>query len=329
MVVKKKDWNAEFELAKVKKWEKIEHIYYIVVLMGFLICMITFARFVDIAEEFAILIIVIGVLFLINWPILSLIVFRMKRDYIKNKKNKIHKTAGNVYDTFTELNLSSGRINVPNLEEVDPSDLIKEVLPEKREFVINEFITLKLEGGKTNIYVNGEYFRNCMFLMLNLNVCRIEQYDSIKSIDDAEDRLSNTLETFPAYKDLGITLEELFKGHCSNIQVWAENNYDTRILHRNLAFPLLKELTKSGDQQARKVFKEEIGRRFVEGNDKVRKFLSIEGYLNYLNVEENVLIFETVLKRDRKISMHIDLTMDEKERKLFSIVSQILILLLK
>lgn len=24
-------------------------------------------------------------------------------------------------------------------------------------------------------------------------------------------------------------------GHCSNMQVWAENNYDSRLLHRSIA----------------------------------------------------------------------------------------------
>ena len=35
--------------------------------------------------------------------------------------------------------------------------------------------------------------------------------------------------------------------------------------HHNLAFPLLKVLTKSGDLQAKKVFREEIAKRFESG----------------------------------------------------------------
>ena len=51
-----------------------------------------------------------------------------------------------------------------------------------------------------------------------------------------------------------------------NLQVWAEMNYDTRILHRNLAFPLLKKLAQVGDPIAKKALKDEIAKRFLSGN---------------------------------------------------------------
>lgn len=64
---------------------------------------------------------------------------------------------------------------------------------------------------------------------------------------------------------MDITPEEEFWGHCSNLQAWVENNYDTRLLHSNIAFPLLKKLTEAGDPNTNKVFKEEIARRFESG----------------------------------------------------------------
>ena len=36
------------------------------------------------------------------------------------------------------------------------------------EFKINKYITLKLENCKTNIYVEGELFNQCKFLLLNI-----------------------------------------------------------------------------------------------------------------------------------------------------------------
>ncbi|KKM08312.1 hypothetical protein LCGC14_1725100, partial [marine sediment metagenome] len=39
-----------------------------------------------------------------------------------------------------------------------------------KDFVINKYITLKLEDGKTNIYVNGQIFDQCKFLFLNIPV---------------------------------------------------------------------------------------------------------------------------------------------------------------
>ena len=115
-----------------------------------------------------------------------------------------------------------------------------------KEFKINTYIKLKFEGGRTNIYVKNRIFQQCMYLLLNLRVDQIENYEEIDSIDEAAEKLDRTME-----RDHGIiSPEEEFMGHCSNLQVWAENEYDTRILHRNLAFPLLKRLTEVGDPLA-------------------------------------------------------------------------------
>ncbi|MHA1473366.1 MAG: leucine-rich repeat protein, partial [Promethearchaeota archaeon] len=65
-----------------------------------------------------------------------------------------------------------------------------------------------------------------------------------------------------------------------------ENDYDTRILHRNLAFPLLKRLSDAGDPLAKKKFKEEIALRYSSGHSTVITFLNQSGYLKYLSSEE-------------------------------------------
>ncbi|MFX1257954.1 MAG: leucine-rich repeat domain-containing protein, partial [Promethearchaeota archaeon] len=92
-------------------------------------------------------------------------------------------------------------------------------------------------------------------------------------------------------KNIKISPETEFWGHCSNLQAWTENEYDTRLLHSNLAFPLLKKLTESGDPLAKKVFKEEIAKRFMKGHLSVSTYLIKEGYLFYLSKEE----FESIL----------------------------------
>ena len=58
-----------------------------------------------------------------------------------------------------------------------------------KEFKINEFLTLKLEEGETNLYVKGEYFHQCTYLMLNIPIEDISKYDEIESIDEANDIL--------------------------------------------------------------------------------------------------------------------------------------------
>ncbi|KKN50191.1 hypothetical protein LCGC14_0635370, partial [marine sediment metagenome] len=67
----------------------------------------------------------------------------------------------------------------------------------------------------------------------------------IQSIDDVSEKLNNALDGKNG-EGFDITPEAEFWGHCSNFQVWAEQNYDTRLLHSNLSFPLLKKLTEIG-----------------------------------------------------------------------------------
>lgn len=132
------------------------------------------------------------------------------------------------------------------------------------EFKVNDFITLKLErvdgNVETVIYVAGKRFRQCKFLLLEIPVNEIQSFDDIVSIDEAAEKLDHSQERGDFY-ERKIPAEIEFWGHCSNMQVWYEHDYDTRLLHSNLAFPLLKKLTNVGDHLARRVFKEEIAKR--------------------------------------------------------------------
>lgn len=160
-------------------------------------------------------------------------------------------------------------------------------MPLKKEFTINQYLKLKLEGGRTNIYVNNRRFMQCMYLLLNISVDRIEDYDEIESIDEAAVKLNRSMER----NHSTVPPETEFWGHCSNIQTWAENDYDTRILHRNIAFPLLKALVDAGDPIAKRKFKEEIALRYATGHPTVIRFLTQNGYLHYLTEDE----FESML----------------------------------
>ena len=160
----------------------------------------------------------------------------------------------------------------------------------RTEFVINKSLKLRLEQGRTNIYVGGRLFKQCKFLLLDIPAARVADYDEIESIDEAAERLDRSLE-MGRQSRFHISSDIEFWGHCSNLQVWYENEYDTRILHSNLAFPLLKALEKAGDPLAKKVFKEEIALRLASGYPSVVQFLLNENYLDSLNKEEiNVLL---------------------------------------
>jgi len=162
-------------------------------------------------------------------------------------------------------------------------------LHSEKEFTVNEYITLKLEGERSNIYVKGRLFNQCKFLLLNIPVDKISSFDEIQSIDEAAEKLDRSLEG----RETGvfkIPPEVEFWGHCSNLQVWMETDYDTRLLHRNIAFPLLRKLSQIGDPTAKKVFKKEIINRFADGNDTVNTFLIEEGYLESLNHGDRKLL---------------------------------------
>ena len=162
---------------------------------------------------------------------------------------------------------------------------VERPLSTRTEFIINKYLKLRLEYGNTNIYVGGRLFMQCKYLLLDIPVTNIRDYSEIESIDEAAEKLDRSMERGkPRKYHLSPDIE--FWGHCSNLQVWYENDYDTRILHRNLAFPLLKALVKAGDHLAKKIFKEEITLRLVSGYPSVVQHLINQAYLQYLNKEE-------------------------------------------
>lgn len=161
-------------------------------------------------------------------------------------------------------------------------------------FKINDFVTLKLENGDTIIYVKGKRFRQCKYLFLLLPSEAIDM--EINSIDEASDFYSKEMEPYegingepPQPEEFGLTPEEVFWGHCSNLQAWAEHSYDTRLLHSNLAFPLLKALNDAGDPLARKIYKEEVAKRYAFGGYNVKTFLEEEGYIADLFTEDEAI----------------------------------------
>ncbi len=147
------------------------------------------------------------------------------------------------------------------------------------KFVVNKYITLILEEGKTQIYLNDNLFMQCKFLLIDIPIENINSFNEFASIDDViEAKIPNRTIIIPA--------ETEFWGHCSNLQVWYENDYNSNLLHRNLAFPLLRKLYESGDVKAKKIFKEEIAKKLESGNEVVINYLIEEGYTQYLTNDE-------------------------------------------
>ena len=176
-----------------------------------------------------------------------------------------------------------------------------------REFKVNDFITLKLKEGETVIYITGERVFNCKKVAINIPIGKnfqefddkiLKKIQKADSVDELEEiGLMDFSDDNP--KQRYISEETEFFVHCSNIQAWVENQYDTRMLHSNLSFPLLKKLAEAGDPIAKINFKEEIAKRFKKGTPSVIKYLLKQGYLNYLN-EQELEMLDDVLKSLRK-----------------------------
>lgn len=171
------------------------------------------------------------------------------------------------------------------------------------KFTINKFLDLRLEYGRTNIYVNNELFLQCKYLLIEIPISEIESFEEISSINEVIDKLDKSLEV-SENKDNRISPEIQFWGHCSNLQAWYENNYNNCLMHSNLAFPLLKRLTEVGDLIAKNVFKEEIAKRFEEGQLNGIQCLLYNGYLDYLKEDEKEYVLNQLNAKLFKIMVN-------------------------
>lgn len=159
-------------------------------------------------------------------------------------------------------------------------------------FKVNEYLTLRLEDVQTNIYIKGKLFSQCKFLLLNIPINETKELDYIDSIDEAAERLDTSMERRRGGM-YNLSPEIEFWGHCSNLQAWYEHEYNTRLIHRNLAFPLLKALKQAGDPLANRVFKEEIAKRLESGYPSVVAYLINQDYLRFLKSHELEAILES------------------------------------
>ena len=82
---------------------------------------------------------------------------------------------------------------------------------EKKEFKINDYITLKLENNETNVYVLNKRFLQCINLVWNISISDVESYNDIESVDDIAERVGGQEGEMNAY----ISSEAEFWGHCS------------------------------------------------------------------------------------------------------------------
>jgi len=176
-------------------------------------------------------------------------------------------------------------------------------------YKINDNITLKLENDRTNIYINGEKFNHCKYLLMNLEAKKIPEYDDFESIDDVFEHYSRKNER----SKFILEPKQEFIGHCSNLQVWVENDYNVNILHTSLSFPLLVRLSYLGDNKAKIALKEEIAIRLLSGNKNTVLYFLEEDYLFLFELEELEFLFKEIDISDDEISQKINDLIYEKK----------------
>ncbi len=162
-------------------------------------------------------------------------------------------------------------------------------------FEVNKYMSLKLEERKTVIYVEGEEFLHCKGLFIQVPL--EEPYASNKNASVEEKRVSiNDIAIKLTQHDrqycYKISPKTEFWGHCSNLQAWFDNDYNTDLIDYHLGFALLKRLAEVGDPLAKKVFKEEILERYFYGSWQVQEFLVIEHYIDLVTDEEKYSLLE-------------------------------------
>jgi len=92
------------------------------------------------------------------------------------------------------------------------------------------------------------------------------------------------------------------------LDAWSKHKYDTRLLHRTLAFLILKALTEVGDQVAKAVFKEEIIRKEIRNwSSNYYRYLIREDFIRkYVKNEPNEAFLESgelfILKKLQTLS---------------------------
>lgn len=163
-------------------------------------------------------------------------------------------------------------------------------------FKINKYLSLELQKNKTLIFLGGSKFLVCKAVFVDIDrYFKTQAFNTVDElIDDEKKRVY-----------VSISPEEEFWVHCSNLQAWVENNYDTSLLHSNIAFPLLERLVGLGDHLARKVFVDEVIKKIKSDHIPTVIYLLKRGYLDMFTDEEFDILLSEVSKKiysiDKKI----------------------------
>jgi len=155
-----------------------------------------------------------------------------------------------------------------------------------REHVINEHLSVGMtKEGSIGVLIDGEWVAQCRHALLEI----FDENDaSFVTMDDAIDALDKRESNDERIK---FTRDTEFLAHASNIQAWAEHEYDPRLLHSNLASSILLMLSKK-DENIKRKMEGEMTERFILTPDDHKAWF----FYNYSFFLANDVLFPAICK---------------------------------
>jgi len=108
-----------------------------------------------------------------------------------------------------------------------------------KEFMSNNYFSLRLENEKTNIYVNNKKFQQCKYILIDIPIDVLND-DELESIDEYIDEYKKVKASIKMKAEKLPPVVE-FWGHCSNLHYWYLQQYDTNIIHHEWGFLTVKK----------------------------------------------------------------------------------------
>jgi len=139
-----------------------------------------------------------------------------------------------------------------------------------QDYIINEFLSVKSEGSTWDIYISNLKVEKRRYTIYNISPKEIIESEEIPSAD--------------WYFSDGTIVEAEFTNVCEILEIWYKNRYDTSLLNKEGAFPLLRLLYIAGDPVANEVFLSEIEKRIKTNHPPTMAYLVEFGFIDYLNI---------------------------------------------
>ena len=152
---------------------------------------------------------------------------------------------------------------------------------------INPYLDVRLIRKNAIVYVKN---KKAFPILLSFFMDSSENNLTFNSYDERSDFYKRTGKKRNSHKEMAIDAYQHFQMVCFMLRQWYKHNYNTQLLPKEVAFPLLKELSVVGASNAN--LSHEIKKRFAELLPSVQMYLIQENYWDYLNQKDQDELME-------------------------------------